>query len=505
MTNSFLDSQAGNSYANDALEAARRGDWPAARQAVRRLLTLTPASWSGWHLLSLAAATLMSTPPLQPFQRATWLNPSRHDLWAALAAALERQKLQQASIRASQRSIALAPFITETIANLGIALKEIGDIDIAGRWLERAGTIDPGNPIVLNNRALIHSIVGRDMLAADMLRNAVTAAPGYADARLNLAIAERRCGRPAAALLSITGAVQISPADSDSLAELGTVLVTIGEARAGAIWLRRALAAWPGNDKATSSFLASLCYAPDVSEIERQSVYAAAAAQSEIANTAMHRRIRKVSNQDGRITIGYVSPTLRTHPMTDQLAGLLSQHRRDRTRTMVYADISRHDTATDRLVRLVEAARNTANLSDPAVAEMIASDGVDILVFLALHEEGSRRTLPGYRAAPVQVSLHDIATSGLSSIDAWITDSTLHPLDTSEWFSESLVRIPSLFLFSDLNDEPPVQPTVSTGPIVFASFNNPAKLELNVGAIKLIPQRQVDERFVWHDDCNRAV
>jgi len=480
MTHSTPDGSVAPPRLEEAIEAARAGAWPAARLTCRKLLALDPGAWPGWHLVSLAVAALERRPPLAPFQRAVGLAPERSELWGALAAAFGSIGQHRDAIRPGRRALTLAPSIAESAANLGIAFKEVGEAAGAALWLDRAEALSPGNPVILNNRAILHIAAGEDARAAPRLREAIAAAPGYADARLNLAILERRFGRPGAALALLDGALRIAPSESDHLAELGTVLVTIGEARVGIAWLRRALAAQPDNGKALSSLLGALSYAPDVSEDERRVAYGTARAQ--VAMRIVPRgspRIRpspRSAAADRRLAIGYVSASLHSHPMAAQFIELLRHHRRDQVRVATYADIPRRDAVTRQIQDQAEIWRETTGLADEAVAELIHDDGIDVLVFLAPHEDGSRRALPEHRAAPVQVSLHDIATSGLSSIDAWLTDPILHPVDTTEWFSETLVRLPTIFQFPDLGDDPPLAPPPQRPGIVFASFNNPAKL-----------------------------
>ncbi|MSP49961.1 MAG: tetratricopeptide repeat protein [Alphaproteobacteria bacterium] len=473
MTHAAPPDAAGPSHLAEAVDALRRGAWPAARRAARRMLAADPGGWSGWHLVSLASASSAGVPPLPSFRRAVWLAPDRHELWGSLAAACESAQRHPEATAAARRSLSLAPFAAEAAANLGVSLRAAGSVGPAARWLDRAAALTPGNPVVLNSRAALHLAAGEDGRAAALLHQALAAAPGYADARLNLAIVERRLGRPGVAVSAVMGAVRAGPADSDYLAELGTVLVTAGEARSGIAWLRRALASRPSNERAASSLLGAFAYAPDVSEDERRRAYGAAASQVESTASSP----RPFSPGLGRrLVVGYVSPSLHSHPMAWQLVELFAHHRRDRVEVVVYADLRRRDAMTDRLAGFVDTWRETTCLDDGRTADLIRSDGVDVLVFLALHEEHARRGLPAHRSAPVQISLYDIATSGLSSLDAWITDPLLHPTDTTEWFSEPLMRIPSLFLYSGLHDDPPIEPRPVDGPVTFASFNNPAKL-----------------------------
>ena len=475
MTNHSSRGGAGVPTIDTIIGALQRGAVADAGRSARGLLAADPPNWAAWHLASLASAA-GGPPLLAPFLRAVTLAPDRGELWASLAAALESRRERGPGAKAARRAIALVPAAVEAMINFGVTSKEAGDRRAAGAWLDRAGVLAPGNPVVLNNRALVHLTSGELAPAAAALSRAVAAAPTYADALLNLAIVERRLNRPSTALAVIVVALVLTPDDSAFLAELGTILVTLGEAAGGTLWLRRALAPDPRNTAATASHLGALSYVPGLTEADRRIAYSRAAVQARSA--ADVRPLAPASPREAgrRLTIGYVSAKWHSHPMTQQLLGLLANHRRDRVRIIAYADQGHRDETTRRLSTLVDEWRETTGLTDRRVAEMARADGVDVLVFLALHEEGSRRSLPCFKAAPIQVSLHDIATSGLSEIDAWLTDRILHPDDGTEWFSEALVRVPTLFLFSALDDGAPPPQRSTPDHLRFASFNNPAKL-----------------------------
>jgi protein O-GlcNAc transferase len=460
---------------DDVVGAMHAGRAEEARRAARALLATDPGSWAAWHLVSLISTTGGGSPPLAAFRRAVGIAPEKGELWGALAAALEHHGAVAPALGAARRAVILVPAASEALINFGTTLKEAGHRLPAATWLNRARALAPGNPVILNNRGLIHLDSDEPQPAAEILRQAVTVAPFYVDARLNLAIVERRLERPSAAMVAILPALSLTPSDSAFLGELGTILVTIGEAETGLAWLTRALAVDPSNQAAMASCLGALSYVPNLTEARRRTMYAAASIQARRGAGLLAAPPALAAKPDNRITIGYVSASWRSHPMAEQLIGLLANHRRDRVRTIAYADLKHRDGTTERLRTLVEDWRETTGLSDGHVAEMVRADAIDALVFLALHEDGSRRSLPCLRAAPSQLSLHDISTSGLEEIDVWITDRTLHPSGNTEWFSEWLVHVPSLFLFPPLDDRPSPSPS-TTLPIRFASFNNPAKL-----------------------------
>jgi predicted O-linked N-acetylglucosamine transferase (SPINDLY family) len=110
------------------------------------------------------------------------------------------------------------------------------------------------------------------------------------------------------------------------------------------------------------------------------------------------------------------------------------------------------------------------------------ADGLDALVVLAGHTARNRPLVAAWGGAPVQVSFHDLTTSGLSSMDWWLTDGVLHPEGTRERFTERLWRLPHFYLHRPPEEGPEVGPLPSAGGggVRFVSCNNPAKLTAEV-------------------------
>jgi predicted O-linked N-acetylglucosamine transferase (SPINDLY family) len=136
---------------------------------------------------------------------------------------------------------------------------------------------------------------------------------------------------------------------------------------------------------------------------------------------------------------------------------------------------------TDRFRRLAHQWRSTVGLTDEAVAEMIRSDGIDVLVDLAGHTGGNRLLAFARRPAAVQVA-HMVGsgqTTGLSAIDAYLCDSRLCPDGTDRVFSERLVRMSRIPL---VYRPPEGMPDVSPPPcrrngfVTFGCFSRTARI-----------------------------
>ena len=183
---------------------------------------------------------------------------------------------------------------------------------------------------------------------------------------------------------------------------------------------------------------------------------------------------------DRRLRIGYISPDFRRHSCSFFIKPLLENHHHDQFEIFAYAEVEKGDQITEKIQATCDHWRSTVGLSDLEVAELIQADQIDILVDLAGHTTGNRLKVLGIKPAPIQATyLGYFATTGLPTIDYWITDENLHPLDTPELTSETIWRLPRCYLtYDNYLDTPAVSPLPfeKTGLITFGSLNNTRKL-----------------------------
>ena len=144
---------------------------------------------------------------------------------------------------------------------------------------------------------------------------------------------------------------------------------------------------------------------------------------------------------------------------------------------MLYASVRAADAMTDRFRATADGWRDVLGVSDVDVVRQMRADRLDVLVVLAGHTGHNRLAVAAHRPAPIQVSFHDLATSGLKAMDAWITDPVLHPVTTGERFTERLVRLPCFYLHEPPADapEPGPVPALAAGHVTFGSCNNTSK------------------------------
>ena len=414
------------------------------------------------------------------------------------------------ALRLYRRILEADPFDVDALNLAGLALIHRGDFGGAAAFLVRAIAADPGFAEALNHFALVLLRTGQPLPALRILLRALAIKPMFVEAHANCgsALFELREWRQAAACYD--QALAIRPDYADAHAN-----------RANALQLLGAL------DEARPGYCRSLVFRPDLPEAHSN---LASLDQAEGDLQAAINRFRRAlalrpapwlhSNllfcltYDGRLPseeffgefrrwealyaapvypaaapapvdpdperrlrVGWISADFRDHPVARNVAGLIEQRDRARHEAILYASVGAADGMTDRFRTAADGWRNVLGMTDADVARQMRADGVDVLIVLAGHTGHNRLAVAAHRPAPLQVSFHDLATSGLSVMDAWITDAILHPEGTRERFTERLVRLPCFYLH-----EPPAEapdpgplPALSAGHVTFGSCNNTSK------------------------------
>jgi protein O-GlcNAc transferase len=181
---------------------------------------------------------------------------------------------------------------------------------------------------------------------------------------------------------------------------------------------------------------------------------------------------------DWPLRIGFISSDFRAHSVGFNMLPLYQRLDRQAFRLHAYAEVANPDAATHLFKEASDVWRSTVGMTDAEVAQTVTEDKIDILVILAGHLDENRPYVARYRCAPVQVSHHDICTSGMAEIDYFIGDSFVMPRDGAEWFSERVLRLPNFTVHSIPAEagDPGSLPVLTNKHITFGSFNAPQKI-----------------------------
>ncbi|NBT26558.1 MAG: hypothetical protein EBT09_08420 [Actinobacteria bacterium] len=191
---------------------------------------------------------------------------------------------------------------------------------------------------------------------------------------------------------------------------------------------------------------------------------------------------------DRRLRIGYVDNRMlfrSTH--STNLLPMVEAHDPAAVSLHLYTNLpeAEADDMTRRYAVVATRFRHTDGLSDAAVADLVRTDGIDILIDVSGHLTGARTGVFARKPAPIQVTMLQVGSSGLTAMDYAVADPVLLPPNQEDFFTETVIRLPVGFLFEPVADlTPPIlQPSPGDRPVTFGSLNLLAKISDGVLAL----------------------
>ena len=166
---------------------------------------------------------------------------------------------------------------------------------------------------------------------------------------------------------------------------------------------------------------------------------------------------------------------------------ILEAHDRSQVEIIAYAEVRSPDATSRRIMDIADAWVSTVGMSDDALATRIRADRIDILIDLAGHTTGNRLMAFARRPAPIQLTyfIGHGTTTGLSSIDGFISDAALTPEGCEPLFGErSIVRLDRAALAYVASPRMPAvvgPPALANGFVAFGYFGR--SVRLNEGVI----------------------
>jgi predicted O-linked N-acetylglucosamine transferase (SPINDLY family) len=505
-----------------AVALHRAGDKAKAEALYRKFLEREPGHDQALYLssvLAVEAGRLEAARELS--SKAAELSPENAVYAMHLGDIDRRLGRTRAAIESLVRAVSLDPELVHASYNLGLALGEAGDVAAAIRCFERAADLEPGLFVVQHALARALEAHGELLRAVGHYHAALALDPESIDARYDLCDLLRRLKRlhgavalgrrmlaldphsaPAhvalgAALLDrealdeaadvLERAVELAPELAAAHFFLANVARERGELDAALAHYRSAAELAPDDAKSGSNLVYTLAFVPNVTTREIQheaSAWARRHAPSTVAQNARENAPAPAR----RLRIGYVSPDFREHVQASFTLPLFRNHDRDAVEVFCYASVERSDAVTDEIRASVEHFRDVLALDDAALAELVRSDGIDVLVDLTLHMANGRLGLFARKPAPVAVTwLGYPGTTGVEAIDYRITDPHLDPPGTGAGdYTEASLCLPDTFWCYDprtAEPEPGDLPATERGYVTFGCLNafikvNPAVLEL---------------------------
>jgi protein O-GlcNAc transferase len=505
-----------------ALEHHDAGRLAQAEEAYRRVLALEPG-----HVVSLNNLGLIYQDrqqfdqAIELYRQALALRPDYVEALNNLGCVYQRTKRADLALPCLLQAVRLQPDFPVALNNLGNVLAFLGRLDDATAYYQRAIGLKPDyvNALVNFGRACCGR--GRVEPALDSLRKALALNPRRPDTLSTLGIALRALGNTEEAGACFRRAQALISQDTDSLNHLGasymdqhltdqaidcfeqalkndprcvTALIHLGIALLAQGNLARALACYrqavavdPGDVRAASNLVYTLHFDPNADPQTILQEHRLWEQRHALPLRQLWQPHNNERSPERTLRIGYLSPDFREHSVGRFLLPLLEHHDPQRFEVFCYAEVHRPDAFTERFQTLAQGWRNTVNLPDGQLAELIRQDHIDILVDLALHTAGNRLLVFARKPAPVQVTyLGYCSTTGLQAIDYRFTDPYLDPspspgtpgenlVEAENCYSEQSVHLPQTYwCYQPPADAPDLNPlpSLAAGQVTFGSLNN---------------------------------
>ena len=415
------------------------------------------------------------------YREAIALDPDFADADVALGCVLEDLGQLDAAVTSYRRALKSNPNYCEVHSNLGHALRTLGQVDDAIEHYRRALQIRPDFAEAHNSLGSALFELGRLDDALTSYRRALEINPDFAEAHNNLGSTLRESGQVVAAAASYRRALEINPNSAEAHNNLGYALQDLGQSDEAVASYRRALAIKPDFADAHSSLLFCLSHDGSIGSEALFAEHLRFGEQFEAPHRASWPRHRNARDGERCLQVGFVSGDLRDHavayffePILGHLATYpgLSLH--------AYYNHPTEGSITPRLRAHFQHWYRVAGLSDAALAQKIAADGIDILIDLSGHTGENRLLCFARKPAPVQASWMGYpGTTGLSAMDYYLADRYfLPPGKFDSQFTEKLVYLPASAPFLPDRRAPPVNalPALANGYLTFGSFNRLSKV-----------------------------
>lgn len=459
------DAEAGKNLGNSLMAAGRYQD---AIGCFDRVVVVRPEDATAHNSLGSALAILnRHQEAMRHFERAIAISPdfaeARYNLGTLLSTLTQRME----AIRHLERATAIAPDYADAHFNLGNALAASGRYADAIQCFGRVIAIEPGD-------AAAHNELGATLAALDMhdeairsYEKALAIKPDYAKAHCNLGNTFSNLGRPGEAEASYRRAMQIKPEVLQYAVQAHLqlpIIPTLAD-----------ISVWRAHYEAGISYLMN---APgsldDVGEIQSVSFYLAyhnrndrpimeslcrlfRARVSSLTFTASHTKSwRPPAVRSQRIRIGFLSQFLADHTIGKLFQGFIRHLDRGRFEVVaIHAPMARHDTVRQAIDALSDRVLDLpAGLADQQRA--VGDEQLDVLFYPDIGMAPSTYFLAFARLAPVQaVSWGHPDTTGLDTIDYFMSSSAIESEHAEDHYTERLVRLNRLPCFY----QTPIAPT----------------------------------------------
>ncbi len=429
------------------------------------------------------------------FRRALALDPALTIAQLNLAIACERAGRLAEALRCYEAVVAQAPEMVEAWVGRGSVLTRQGQFDQALGCLERASRLRPGDAVILTRKARVLLSMERVHQSLSAVDEALRRDDANAEAHQTRAEALRKLGRRSEALQSLESALRLNP-DVHAWCNFGILQHELGEFDSAVRSFRRALELDPANIEVRTRLLARLI--PSVPFTHEQAMSARTTFELQLLEFEAWMSSRVLSESDAlivtqqqffylsydeesnrpmleryrhagaarllafdrecpsvpvglwggppqRFKLGLVSAHVHDHSVYNAIVrGWLKHLDRTRFDIALFSLGTKQDAVTHEARASVEHFEAGSRPTDDWAAE-IRRRRFDALIFPEIGMNEITLALACQRLAPRQFAAWGHPeTSGLPTIDGYLSAELFEPPDAQDHYTEPLIRLPNL-------------------------------------------------------------
>ncbi len=423
---------------------------------------------------------------IECYRRAVALDPSQAGTYCNLGSVLRELGLHSACMEALLSAVRIDPSLALGHFNLGNAYLAQEDFQAALAAYREAVRLEPRYVEAHLNMASVFQQLGRSGDALTSLRSAAQLAPQRFDIWLALGGACWGSRRVEEAMQCYHRAYDLNRSNADVLLAFAHAYKAEGRLEEAAEWFKRALEiadsaavryeletllpvvlsssedaqrAWdrvragvvqllddrvrfePGEDLISETFYLAhfgKC-ARDIQELIGRFWQSASG-----VSAVRSRRPRRVGE---RIRIGFISRHFKNHTIGFLWRGLIQLLSREKFQVILFS-LGRADDPVAELIREGVEEYRELILDPRSACKRLAAEELDILVYTDIGMDPLTTSIAACRLAPVQcVSWGHPVTSGLKTIDYYLSSELLERDDAQSDYTEKLVKLKTLGLY----------------------------------------------------------
>jgi protein O-GlcNAc transferase len=468
-----------------------------AEQFLRRVIQLQPHFYPAFNTLGITLrAAGNNTEGIAALEHALAIKPDYAEAQFNLALAFADISERTKAINLYRRVLTLKPDFTPALTNLGNLLRAENEFDEAFLLLQKAQKNSPGSASAEINMALVLTDLGRYPEAIAAGERAAKLEPASFESWEALGHAQLLAGDSGRGVASLARANELNPNVPQLQYDLGVAQIANGDLVNGRAtldvveaqrpdWIKilfeRDLALPPLYESQNHIAESRAAWIAGLEKIEARlfdgedwsidEAMTAVSAHSafylnyqDTDNTVLQQRFARVvehivrraypeftkpvtwkSGAHGqRLRIGFTSAYLRKHSVGYFFGAWITELDQTKFESFVWHTGEISDAVTDK-IRAKSAHFSPAPYNVAKFAEAILAAKLDVLIHLDVGMHPHAQVLAAMRVAPVQcVAYGHPVTTGLSSIDYYLSADAAEPDNAQAAYSEKLIRLPKL-------------------------------------------------------------